>query len=202
MKGIRKPNLKARKEMADVKILGLALQSWEGGFSNDPDDRGGATMRGVTLATYREYRRRKGRPAPTVEDLRRIPETEWWDLLKTMFWDPWQADRITCQAVANICVNWGWGSGVRSAIKAVQKALGLEADGVAGPVTLAALNKSTRSHTPEYTFNRIKAERGKQLLEAANSSNNTKYLNGWLRKWEGFRLHSLDLADGKTKIEF
>lgn len=182
--------------MADIRILAPFIQSWEGGFANDPDDSGGATMKGVTIATYTEYCRRKGKPTPTVADLKRISEQEWLDVLKTMFWDPWQADKIKSQGIANICVNWGWGSGVKTAIKAVQTCLGLKADGVVGPQTLAALNKSSVSYRPVFTFNRIKAERAAALLQIAKRKNNAKFLNGWLRRWESFGFHRLVKADG------
>ena len=57
------------------------------GFANDPVDSGGATMVGVTLATFKEYRKRKKKPTPTVKDLKAITYEEWRDILKTMFWD-------------------------------------------------------------------------------------------------------------------
>lgn len=55
--------------MADVKKLAPFILKWEGGFVNDPDDLGGATNMGITIATYRVYRKRKGLPEPTVDDL-------------------------------------------------------------------------------------------------------------------------------------
>ena len=78
--------------MANIKILAPFIQSWEGGFANDPDDNGGATMKGITISTYTDYCRRKGKKAPTVADLKRITDQEWLDIMKTMYWDPWQAD--------------------------------------------------------------------------------------------------------------
>ena len=62
------------------------------GFGNDPVDSGGATMVGVTLATYKAYRKTKGKKAPTAADLRKITYEEWADILKTMFWDKMKAD--------------------------------------------------------------------------------------------------------------
>lgn len=38
--------------MADIKVLVPFILSWEGGFVNDPDDKGGATNKGVTIATW------------------------------------------------------------------------------------------------------------------------------------------------------
>ena len=39
--------------MADVNKLLPFILKWEGGFVNDPADAGGATNKGVTIATWR-----------------------------------------------------------------------------------------------------------------------------------------------------
>src|SRR3712207_7646428 len=39
--------------MANVKILLPFILKWEGGFVNDPADSGGATNKGVTIATWK-----------------------------------------------------------------------------------------------------------------------------------------------------
>ena len=58
--------------MAESKILAPFIRSWEGGFSNVRGDRGGATMMGVTLTTFRSvYGRSK-----TVDDLKKITEAQ------------------------------------------------------------------------------------------------------------------------------
>lgn len=54
--------------MANVEKLAPLILKWEGGFVNDPDDLGGATNRGVTLATYMQYCRKKGYPVPLLRD--------------------------------------------------------------------------------------------------------------------------------------
>ena len=94
--------------MANVNKLKPFILKWEGGFVNDPDDLGGATNKGITLTTYKEYRKRKGLPDPSVDDLKNISDEEWTEVLKTMFWDRWQANRIENQSVANILVDWVW----------------------------------------------------------------------------------------------
>ena len=50
--------------MADITQLGAFIRRFEGGYANDPDDPGGHTMQGVTLATYAYYCRRRGYPRP------------------------------------------------------------------------------------------------------------------------------------------
>ena len=39
--------------MADINVLAPFILSWEGGFGNHPADRGGATNKGVTIATWK-----------------------------------------------------------------------------------------------------------------------------------------------------
>ena len=148
------------------------------GYANDPDDLGGATMVGVTIATYKEYCRKKGYPVPTIDRLRNMTYAQWLDILKTMFWDRWQADKIANQSVAEILVDWVWASG-KYGITIPQQVLGVTVDGVVGPKTLAALNKQN----PAQFFARIVAER-KAYIDRICASRpvNNKYKCGWLRR--------------------
>lgn len=125
--------------MASIDKLIPFILKWEGGFVNDPTDRGGATNKGVTIATYEAYCRQKRLPRPTVEQLKNIPDAHWRDIIKTMFWDKWHADDIHSQKVANILVDWVWLSGVHG-IKKPQALLGVKADGIVGNKTLSAVN--------------------------------------------------------------
>lgn len=125
--------------MASIDKLIPFILKWEGGFVNDPTDRGGATNKGVTIATYEAYCRQKGLPRPTVEQLKNIPDAHWRDIIKTVFWDKWHADDIHSQKVANILVDWVWLSGVHG-IKKPQALLGVKADGIVGNKTLSAVN--------------------------------------------------------------
>lgn len=111
--------------MADVKKLAPFIQRWEGGFVDDPDDLGGATNMGVTIATYKVYRKRKGLSEPTVDDLKHLSNNEWIDILKSLYWDKWKADQIKSQSVANILVDWVWASG-NYGIKIPQNCLELQ----------------------------------------------------------------------------
>lgn len=91
--------------MADVRKLAPFILKWEGGFVNDPADLGGATNMGVTIGTYKEYCKKKGKPEPTVEDLKNLSCEEWTDILKAFYWNRWKADQIHNQSIANILVD-------------------------------------------------------------------------------------------------
>lgn len=148
------------------------------GVTCDPDDLGGATVVGVTLATYSEYRRRKGFGKATVRNLAAISYEEWLDVLKTMFWDRWLADRITSQGVANMLVDWVWTSGTYGVV-IPQKVLGVRADGIVGNRTLAAVN----SGNPVSMFVRLKQARIEYTESICRRRPaNRKFRNGWLRR--------------------
>ena len=164
----------AKLEIALQKILG-----WEGGFANDPDDNGGPTMKGVTIGTYKEYCRRKGRPVPTVEDLKRITNAEILDLANTLYWSKIQGDKINNQSIANLCFDCVWGSGT-GYIKKIQQVLGVKADGIFGPISLNALN----NYVPQKEIFTKLWNRRKQFLEGCSDA--WKYLRGWMRRLNSF----------------
>ena len=148
------------------------------GFANDPDDLGGATMCGVTLATYTEYCRKKGYPKPTVERLKAIKYADWLAILKTMFWDRWKADQITNASIALMLVDFVWASG-NYGITVPQKAIGVTADGVVGPKTLAAIN----ARDPRQLFDLLKKERLAYIERICKARpKNYKYRTGWLNR--------------------
>lgn len=169
--------------MAKVEILAPYIKKWEGGFVNDPADRGGATNKGVTIATFEAYCKAKSLPRPNVELLKRMTDGEWLDILKTMFWDKWQADKIKSQKLANILVDWVWGSGVYG-IKIPQRILGVKQDGIVGDETLKALN----AQEPDKLFQVIYEARKKYLNDITISRPaNKRFLKGWLNRLDDIR---------------
>lgn len=149
------------------------------GWANDPADRGGATMVGVTIGTYRTYCRYKGRKVPTVNDLKNITYKEWRDVVHTLYWSKWKADLIEDQNVANMIVDWVWASGQGIGIKRVQKILGVTADGIVGPKTLAAVNAAD----PQVLFTKVYNARAAHFnaIVKANPSQK-KWLKGWMNR--------------------
>lgn len=174
--------------MADVKVLAPFILSWEGGFVNDPDDRGGATNKGVTMATYEAYCKKKGYPRPTLERLQNLSNDQWLEILKTMFWDRCKADGIASQDIANILVDWVWASGTWGIIH-TQRILRVKDDGIVGPKTLAAINNAS----PKVLFARIWLYRKKHFELIAGCPGQAKFLRGWLRRLAGIKYGKLCL---------
>jgi len=61
----------------------------EGGWADHPKDPGGATMKGVTLATYRQYY-----PNATKADLRKISDADLKMIYRTGYWDKVRGDDL------------------------------------------------------------------------------------------------------------
>lgn len=157
--------------MADAQKLVPLILRWEGGFVNDPDDAGGATMKGVTLATFRKFYGAD----KTVENLKQITDAQWLHIFKTGYWDKFRGDDIDDQSVANMCVDWLYNSGT-AAIKRVQKIVGVVDDGIVGDKTVAAIN----ARQAEPLFEQIKAARIAFVETIArNNPSQRKFLQGW-----------------------
>lgn len=170
--------------MADVKKLKPFILKWEGGFVNDPTDLGGATNKGVTIGTYKEYHKKKGLPEPTVEDLKKLSDEEWTDILKTYYWNRWKADEIQSRSIANILVDWVWASGVYG-IKKPQVLLGVTADGIVGKATLTAINGCPSQHE---LFHKIKQPRLDFVDGICHSRPvNEKFRRGWRNRIKDFK---------------
>ena len=155
----------------------------EGGFVNDPHDAGGATNMGVTLYTYTSYCRKKGYAKPTVERLKQLTREQWCEIMRTMYWDVVGGDHIQSQSVALAIYDWAVHSGPATAVRQVQRILGVKADGIVGPVTLASVN----SVSPLPLFGQIQQARLKFLGSLCSgtdgrAANNRRYLNGWIRR--------------------
>lgn len=76
-----------KKEYLTLPLTEMFVKAKKTGYVNDPVDSGGPTMCGVTIATYRAYRKKLGYASTTVDDLKAISFKEWRDILKSMFWD-------------------------------------------------------------------------------------------------------------------
>ena len=101
--------------MERIEKLKSFILSWEGGFVNDPRDPGGATNKGITLATFRSVFG-KGK---TVKDLKKITDSQWMAIFKTRYWDKYKADSIKDEWITYLLVDWLWTSGADDAIERV-----------------------------------------------------------------------------------
>lgn len=185
--------------MANIDILFPFILKWEGGYVNAPADAGGATNKGVTIATWKKCGYDKdGDGDIDVQDLKLISNADVRNrVLKPHYWDRWKANNIQSQKIANILVDWVWGSG-KHGIIIPQRLLGVTPDGIVGEKTLSAVNFAD----PDQLFDAIYNARVKFLKDITASSiaayerkigrkatekelmkhTNKRFLNGWLRR--------------------
>lgn len=192
-----------KEENAGLTAKELFEKARETGYGNDPVDTGGPTMVGIILETYKAYCKKKKKPVPGIKELKAITYAEWLDILKTMFWDRMQADRIENQSIANLCVNTVWGTGP-GYIKTIQSVLGVRQDGIVGDITLGKIN----GWNPQSAlFDRLWARRKRFFEDVVARSiadyerklgrksttqeqlkyTKRKYIKGWLNRLSDFK---------------
>jgi lysozyme family protein len=175
---------KTKKDFVKSKIEKLApiVAKWEGGYVNDPDDKGGATNMGVTLATWKLVGYDKDNDGDIDSaDIRLLTKEDFKAVLQK-YWNKWRADEIKNQSVANILVDWYWGSG-KWGIVIPQRILGIVQDGVVGPKTIAALNAVDQ----EQLFEAILAARDKFLDDIVKKKpSQKKFIKGWKNRLADF----------------
>lgn len=200
--------------MANVNILAKFIFSFEGGYVNDHIDRGGATNHGVTLATWRAYGWDKnGDKKIDNTDIKLLTIQDATYILKTKFWNKCLGDQINSQSIANLIVDWYWGSGVKG-IKRVQRVLGVKSDGIFGQNTLKAINsyknerelfnKLWKAHQDFYVsiakaslFQYERKKGRKATYYEKKTYTQYKFLNGWLRRLDGIQYGRLIDNRGK-----
>lgn len=175
--------------MAKAEILRPFILSWEGGFTNVPGDKGSATNKGVTIATFRSVFGKD----KTVEDLKHLSNTQWLEIFKKHYWDKWKADNIQSQAIANLLADWVWMSGAHG-IKLPQKVLGVKQDGIVGNVTIGAINSYPNQ---KELFNRLWEER-EAFFKRIGTGTQKKFLKGWLNRLNGIQYYRLILSNRKN----
>lgn len=130
-------------------------------------------MSGVTLATFKATLR----PSATCADLQRITDTQWEYIFDTQYWRKIKGEHISNESLALLCVDWVWMSGA-SAIKRIQKAIGVTADGIVGNITLNRLNSD-----PRWCFMRIWNARYNYYYNLIETNPSQRvFLRGWLNR--------------------
>jgi len=170
--------------MADSKHLTPFLKRAEGGFVNDPDDPGGATNKGITFTNFKTL---------IADDYRRflkMDDADWLTVFKKTFWDSVRADEIHDQAIADIIVDWVWGSGRHYPSIDIQILLNhlfsthLAEDGSIGDSTLRVIN----AHDPVDLYKHIYDRRIEYFKDIViMHPKEEKFLQGWINRMTNLR---------------
>lgn len=145
------------------------------GYVNDPQDRGGETISGITRRNHPYLKVWKSLDQTADKRHYHPTENEWaeiYDVYRRCYYDRVRADDYRDINLALTVFDFAVNAGVSRAIKALQTVLGVEVDGIIGPVTMRAAN-SLKSAAEEYNRYRVNYYR---------SLNMPRFINGWMNR--------------------
>lgn len=170
-------------------IVKKVLKS-EGGYVDDPRDAGGATNMGITLAALRDWRKRP----IAKQDVKDLSQAEAIAIYRANYWNPVKGDDLPA-GVDYVVFDASVNSGPKTAVKWLQRAVGVNDDGIIGPKTLAAV----RALPARVVINKALDLR----LAAMRQMKNTKtgallwpaFGKGWSNRVAEVRSDALAMAD-------
>ena len=164
------------------KIALPAVLQFEGGYVDHPADKGGATNKGITQATFDHFndaRSRKIRPVSEIMEIE-VKEIYYFD-----YWVAGKCDKIKHPKAVVLhfdsCVNHG----ISRAAKFLQEAVDVKVDGIIGKVTLEAVNKY-KEQGLIYRYLEIREEFYHRLAEKEPTQK--VFLMGWLNRLEKLKV--------------
>ncbi|UCH39700.1 MAG: hypothetical protein JSU67_16365 [Gammaproteobacteria bacterium] len=174
----------------------------EGGYVDDPTDRGGETYRGISRVHHPGWsgwqkidtlKRRRGFPATLDADRSLLNSVK--SFYKRKYWDRFLGDQVPDQRLANELYDTGVNMGVRRAVRFLQNALNqlnrnqrnyqdLVVDGWLGQGTLKVLRQYLRlERKPDLLLKVMNIQQGARYLEIMeNDPAQEKYARGWLKR--------------------
>jgi lysozyme family protein len=162
----------------------------EGGYVNHPDDKGGATNWGITIATLANYRGR----SVSVADVNALTQSEARAIYKDLYYLQPKIDQLPepfQPVVFDTCVNCGR----LAAGKLFQQALGdagfaCKVDGLIGAGTISMAIAAVKSRNDTAAVINAYCDRRCKHYQAIcqRNANQRVFLNGWLKRAESFRV--------------
>ena len=150
-------------------------------YENDPNDSAGSTKFGLVSEDLHEY----GLDANADGkidwmDVRDLKEEDASKVLKKLYWDFFQADRVNNQSLAEFIVDGGLNNGRILIAKYVQSILKTTVDGIFGDKTITLINTHPN---PQYIFTELYNKR-KQRYDNIITNNPSQecFRNGWYNR--------------------
>lgn len=145
----------------------------EGGYTNNPNDKGGPTNYGITIADYRKYINANG----TAEDVKNMTVAQAKGIYKTRYWDSIDGDNLP--SGVDYCVfDYGVNSGPSRAIK--------------------VKNQFKDTTNSVDLINKICDERLQFMHNIRGGKDWQVFGKGWQRRVDGVRANSVKLTKGGT----
>lgn len=170
--------------MASFDIFLPMLLRFEGGYVDDPDDPGGETNKGVTMATFQNCSHELLGIDPTSDNLKALTDAQAGIIYKALYWNKIQGDAIALQDLANIVCDFfvNAGSHATKLLQNVMVQMGasVSVDGVIGPGSIQALNSLPQLEV----YRRYK--QGRIAYYQGLAQKFPKFLKGWLNRVNAF----------------
>jgi lysozyme family protein len=175
--------------MADFTIAVAKTELWEGGYSNNPNDSGGETYRGISRKNWPNWA-----GWAIIDNVRHSSPTIGWpdelnsysdlqglviDFYRKNFWD---YDGINDQDVAWKVFDLGVNVGKVHAVKILQQVVGTNQDGIYGHNTERLVNSHPSGSLA--TMIRTSAELYHKAIVQSHPED-AVFLKGWLARDEG-----------------
>ena len=166
------------KEVSNFDKYQKKVFDHEGGFVDDPVDRGGATNKGIIFNTFKLYAETDLGIEPTLENLKSLTNEQAAVIYKKRFWNTIRADEIKNASLAYALYdfNVNAGSNATEVLQSVLKSMGnsLTIDGKIGPKTIELIN----SQDSKKLFDKYKQARidyYQKLVDASVDKYKKKY---------------------------
>jgi lysozyme family protein len=151
--------------VANYKLIIPHVKKNEGGLTSNPKDTNPAknpspikdpktglfyhTNKGIIWGTWVAWSKKKG-IAVDAQRWYKMSDADWESVMKTLFWDAIDGDKINSQAIAEILFEAVWGGSAESLIVYLQTylrqaGLNVKVDGLMGKNTYDALNEFTKN---------------------------------------------------------
>ena len=165
--------------MTDEELLDELLVR-EGGFVNDPADRGGPTNMGITQTTLGLWRKRP----VTVEEVRQLTRGEALEIYRERYVQRPGFSGIWNHELRWLLIDCGVNHGPATAVSWLQRSLGgVAVDGVLGPETRAALAEAN----PVKLYVKICASRVRHYgALISRDPRQARFAHGWANRVADF----------------
>lgn len=179
--------------MAKFEIAEKITGRNEGGYANDPDDRGGETYAGISRVNWPNWggwllidriKKEFGKSTSMINKRAAVDQglqKQISNFYRINFWNVNKLDLIADQQLANSVYDFGVNSGTARAAKYLQDVAGTTQDGIVGNATLTAINKMD----PEKALTAYNRKREDYYRSIAVGSQ-AKFLKSWLSRLKQF----------------
>ncbi|WP_341900184.1 glycosyl hydrolase 108 family protein [Fluviicola taffensis] len=191
------PHIKSAK----FKAFLPTILKHEGGFVNNPADPGGATNKGITIATFQKYGESLLAIEPTLENLKKLTDEQAGLIYEQIYWNKLSGEDIKDVQVAYQYVDFYINAG-SNAIRTMQRTLNglgksVAVSGIMDRDILDAIN----ALNAEQVFNAFRSRRIQYYEHLVQKKPQMEqFLKGWKNRANSFVYSSGGMSEGRSFI--